>query len=111
VALTLIADGGVELGIEGGFVLREVVHINDNTVDITEFDITDAVDKAAKNRMKDFGGLGNRIAIVERKIESNLVRIQRHIVLVGVDIHSSGNSSGGFRHGRLFLHRFVLGFA
>jgi hypothetical protein len=48
----LIADGGVELGIEGGFVLGEVVHINDNTVDITEFDITDAVDKAAKNRMK-----------------------------------------------------------
>jgi hypothetical protein len=76
VTLTLIADGGVVLGIEGGFVLGEVFHINDNTVDSTEFDITDAVKKAAKN-----------------------------------DIHSSGNSSCGFRHGRLFLCRFVLGFA
>jgi hypothetical protein len=61
--------------------------------------------------MRDLGSLGNRIAIVERKIRSNLVHIQRHIVLVGVDIHSSGNSSGGFHHGRLFLRRFVLGFA
>jgi hypothetical protein len=37
VALTLIADGGVELGIEGGFVLGEVVQIKDGIMDIAKF--------------------------------------------------------------------------
>jgi hypothetical protein len=101
VALTLITDGGVELGIEGGFVLGEVVQINNSTMNITEYNIANAIDKVAKHRMEAFGSLGDRIATVEMKVKSNLVRVERHIVLGGVDIHSLGNSSSRFCHGRL----------
>jgi hypothetical protein len=106
VALMLIADGGVELGVEGGFVLREVVQVNDSTMDIAKFDMANAVDKAAKHRMEDFGSLGDRIGIVERKVKSNLGGIEHHILLGGVDIHSLGESSGRFCHGQLFQRRF-----
>ena len=108
VALTLVADGGVELGIEGGLVLGKVIQIDDSTMDITEFDIANAVDKATKHRMENFGSVGDWIAIVEREVESNLVRIEHNIMLGGDDVHSLGKSSGRFRHGRLFHVDFVL---
>jgi hypothetical protein len=50
VALMLVADCGVELGIESGFVLREIVKVNNNTIDITEFDTDNAVDKTTKKK-------------------------------------------------------------
>jgi hypothetical protein len=62
VTLTLITDGRVELRVEGGFILREVVKINNSAVNVTELDITTAaVDEAPDNRMKDFGSLRNWI--------------------------------------------------
>jgi hypothetical protein len=38
--VALTADSGAELGIKDGFVFREVVQINNSTIDITEFNIT-----------------------------------------------------------------------
>jgi hypothetical protein len=108
VALALIADDGAELGIEGGLVLGEVVQIDDSTMEIAEFDIADAVDEATKHRMENFGCLGDWIAIVEREVKSNLVRVEHNIVLGGVDVHSLGESSGRFCHGQLFHLDFVL---
>jgi hypothetical protein len=86
--------------------LGEVVKVNDNTIDIMEFNIAKAINKTAKNGMEDFKSVGDRVAIVEGEVGSNFVRIQRHIVLVVVDIHNSVSSSGSFCHGQLLLDRF-----
>jgi hypothetical protein len=51
VTLTLITNGRVEPRVEGGFILREVVEVNDSAVNVAELNITTAaaVDKASEN--------------------------------------------------------------
>ncbi len=70
--LSLITDCCVELGVKSSFASREVVKINDGAVDIIELNVANAVNKATKNRMKDFWSLRNQIMIREGKLNLTL---------------------------------------
>jgi hypothetical protein len=76
VTLALVTNRGVEHGVEFGLVLREAIEVNDPSKNITEFDVVNAVDKVTKQPVEDFWSLWNRIAIVEREIKPDSMKVE-----------------------------------
>jgi hypothetical protein len=111
VALTLVADGGVSLVVEGSFVLGEVVQINDNAVHITEFDHPTLATRRRKTERRILGAWGTGSRSLKGKSSRTLCSFSVTWCWLVLTFIARAVAAPSFVMVVFFYVGFVLGFA